>query len=221
MTPAPPKGRGAKVGTSGGRRPDPRPARTRSALIAAAQQILARDARADVSIQEITELAGVGQGSFYNHFESKDELFDEAILALLEAHGDALERLTADVDDPLEVYAIGLRQTGRLASTMPMVRRALVNTGLRYVTASVGLAPRALRDLQAAAAAGRVRIADARLTQAMVGGMILGLLQYLDTAPDVDPGVSADDVALRALLAVGVTPTEAAEIVSRPLPSPE
>ena len=55
-----------------------RRARTRAALVSAALGFLV-EGRTDVAVQEITEAAGVGQGSFYNHFVSKEALYDAAL----------------------------------------------------------------------------------------------------------------------------------------------
>jgi AcrR family transcriptional regulator len=204
--------------TKAERRPDPRPARTRAALIEAAQQILATSDRGDASIQEITEIAGVAQGSFYNHFESKDELFDTAVVVSMEAHADLLESVTADLTDPLEVYVVGIRQTGRLAAALPLLRTLVVRTGLRLVTADFGLTPRAIRDLAAAREAGRVRIDDLERTQAVIGGMLLGLFAYIEAHPDVDAAAATDDLAMSVLSVLGLDSTEANALVSRPLP---
>lgn len=68
------------------RKPDPRRARTRAALIAAARRLLA-EGRVAVSVQEITTEAGVGFGSFYNHFDSKEDLFSEAVANTLDIWG--------------------------------------------------------------------------------------------------------------------------------------
>jgi AcrR family transcriptional regulator len=206
------------VVTKAERRPDPRPARTRAALIEAAQQILATSDRADVSIAEITELAGVAQGSFYNHFESKDELFDTAIVVTMEAHADLLEQVTVSLTDPLEVYVVGIRYTGRLTAQLPAMRALIVRTGLRLVTADFGLTPRALRDLDAARQAGRVRVDDLERTQAIVGGMVLGLFAYIEAHPDADAAVASDELARSVLLLLGLEPAEAEALVSRPLP---
>jgi AcrR family transcriptional regulator len=200
------------------RRPDPRPARTRAALIEAAQQILAASDRADVSIQEITEMAGVAQGSFYNHFTSKDELFDTAIMVTIEAHADFIERVTAGLTDPLEVYVVGIRHTGRLAAQMPVMRALIVNTGLRLVTADFGLTPRAQRDLAAAHEARRVRVTDLERTQAIVGAMVLGLFAYIEAHPDVDAAAATDDLARDVLSVLGLDRAEAETLVNRPLP---
>lgn len=206
------------VATKAERRPDPRPARTRAALIEAAQQILATSDRADASIAEITEIAGVAQGSFYNHFETKDDLFDTAIVVTMEAHADLLEQMTAALTDPLEVYVVGIRYTGRLAAQLPVMRALIVRTGLRLVTADFGLTPRAIRDLGAAREAGRVRVDDLERTQAIVGGMVLGLFAYIEAHPQADAAASADELALSVLLLLGLGPAEAEALVGQPLP---
>ena len=57
---------------------DRRKARTRQALIDAAVRLIAEGRGDRASIQEITEAADIGFGSFYNHFDSKDQLFQTA-----------------------------------------------------------------------------------------------------------------------------------------------
>ncbi|HEV8175708.1 MAG TPA: TetR family transcriptional regulator, partial [Actinoplanes sp.] len=49
---------------------DRRKARTRQALIDAAAGLIAEGRGERASIQEITEAADIGFGSFYNHFDS-------------------------------------------------------------------------------------------------------------------------------------------------------
>lgn len=48
--------------------------RTRAALIKAAQTFIAAG-KVNVPVLEITQAADVGMGSFYNHFDSKEQLF--------------------------------------------------------------------------------------------------------------------------------------------------
>ena len=80
------------TGPNGGDRLERRKARTRAALIAAARDVIARDGSPSVSIQQITDAADVGFGSFYNHFSSKDELFEAAIAEAFEEHGSGSTR---------------------------------------------------------------------------------------------------------------------------------
>ena len=100
-------------GAAGPSRLDRRKARTRGALIAAAREMLASRDPAEVSIQEITEAADVGFGSFYNHFDSKAELFDAALAEAMEELGQLLDDVTRDIGDPAQVFATAVRITTR------------------------------------------------------------------------------------------------------------
>src|SRR5690242_6534123 len=82
-----------------------RRAETRQALIRAARQILAETGDTSASIQTIAERADVGFGSFYNHFESKMELFDAAVVDALDELGQAFDEHLQDIDDPAELVA--------------------------------------------------------------------------------------------------------------------
>jgi AcrR family transcriptional regulator len=53
-------------------------ARNRARLIASARELFAR-AGVDVSVEEITEHAGVGMGTLYRHFPTKDDLVDAVL----------------------------------------------------------------------------------------------------------------------------------------------
>jgi AcrR family transcriptional regulator len=56
--------------------------RTRQKLLEAAERIFAELGYHDASIVKITEAAGVGQGTFYLYFSSKQQVFDEVVLDL-------------------------------------------------------------------------------------------------------------------------------------------
>ena len=198
---------------------DRRKARTRAALVRAARQLLASRDPAEVSIQEITDAADVGFGSFYNHFDSKQELFEVAVDEVVEEYGALLDRLTADIEDPAEVFAASVRITARFPKTHPELARIFARTGTRYLTAPTGLAPRALRDLQRAKAAGRVSFDDPAVLIACVGGALIGVVHLglmLGKPSAIDR--AADGLAVNVLRMVGLPDREARAIVARRLP---
>ena len=121
-------------GAPGPNRLDRRKARTRGALVTAAREMLASRDPAEVSIQEITEAADVGFGSFYNHFDSKAELFDAALAQTMEELGQLLDDVTRDTDDPAQVFATAVRITARLPRTHPQLAKIMLRTGLPYLT---------------------------------------------------------------------------------------
>ncbi len=90
---------------------DRRKARTRQALIDAAIRLIAEGRGERASIQEITEEADIGFGSFYNHFESKDQLFETASSEVLERWGRMIDRASAGMADPAEVFSLSLRMS--------------------------------------------------------------------------------------------------------------
>src|SRR5919199_5007911 len=95
---------GARMPEHAPSRLERRKARTRAALVRAAQALIA-DGKTAVSVLEITQAADVGLGSFYNHFETKEQLYQAAVEDALEAHGALLDELTTGLDDPAQVFA--------------------------------------------------------------------------------------------------------------------
>ena len=206
--------------TSGGNRLDRRKARTRSALIDAACQLLATPKGTEASISDITDLADVGLGSFYNHFTSKSELFDAAIAETLELHGRLFDETTAGLDDPAEVFAAGVRMSVRLSATHPRVAKTIGQVGFQYLDSADGLAPRAYRDLARATESGRLDIDDLAAALSYTAGALLGCLHMLARDPSRDGNSAADHLAAGLLRMFGLSKSEATEIATRPLVQP-
>jgi AcrR family transcriptional regulator len=207
--------------TAAANRLDRRKARTRAALVGAARELLASRDPAEVSIQEMTDTADVGFGSFYNHFESKADLFDAAMEEVLEEHGALFDALTAEMDDPAEIFASSVRMTVRMAKTHPQIAKIIQRTGMRYLNAPDGLAPRALRDLQRARDAGRFVIGDPAVALACTGGAVLGVLALTTGNPKPKAiDAAAEELAANLLRMFGLPDAEAREIARRPLPKP-
>jgi AcrR family transcriptional regulator len=191
--------------------------RTRSALITAAQGLIA-EGRLNVPVLEITQAADVGMGSFYNHFSTKEELFGAAVMDVLDAHGDLLDALTAQLEDPAETFASSFRLTGRFFRRRPQESRILLSNWQAVLSSEHGLAPRAMRDIRAAAAAGRFTIDDPERALAIAGGVLLGLGSLLEAHPDRDDAATSDAVTEDLLRLFGMPAGEAHRICTRPLP---
>ena len=201
-----------------GSRLDRRKARTRQALIDAAVRLIAEGRGDRASIAEITEEADLGFGSFYNHFDSKEQLFATASEEVLERWGQLIDRASAGLTDPAELFAVGTRITGRLGWTHPDIAGFLTGTGMNVLDIPTGLVPRALRDIEAGRAAGRFTIPDAEIAlSAAVGGM-LGLLRLCQRHPDCVTETTVDQLTEAELRLLGVPAGEAARLAALPLP---
>jgi AcrR family transcriptional regulator len=191
--------------------------RTRAALISAAQSFIAAG-RLNIPVLEITQAADVGMGSFYNHFDSKEELFEAALTEVLDLHGSLLDELTKSLEDPAEAFACSFRLTGRLFRQRPQESRVLLSSGLALLSSDRGVAPRARRDVSAGIDAGRFRVKDLTLAMAVVGGALLGLGQLLHDEPDRDGAEAADAVTEHVLTLLGMSADEAHRMCQLPLP---
>lgn len=153
-----------------GNRLERRKMQTRAALVRAAQGFIAAG-NLNAPVLEITQAADVGMGSFYNHFESKEELFEAAVNDTLDQLGALLDKLSVDGEDPALTFARSFRIVGRLFRHLPPeTSRVLLNTGLTLMHSDRGLGPRALRDITVAAEAGRFTVADPELALSVAAG---------------------------------------------------
>ena len=197
---------------------DRRKARTRQALVAAAVRLIAEGRGERASIQEITDAADIGFGSFYNHFVSKEELFQTASEEVLERWAQLIDAACAGLDDPAEVFATSLRISGRLAWTHPEIAAFITGAGLDLLDAPRGLAPRALRDIRAGQAAGRFTIPDAEIGLSAVAGGLLGLLRLHASNPERVTETSVDELTEACLRFLGLAAAQARRLARLRLP---
>ncbi|MFH9006062.1 TetR/AcrR family transcriptional regulator [Streptomyces afghaniensis] len=197
-----------------------RRAETRRALVRAARQILAETGETGASIQAIAERADVGFGSFYNHFQSKTELFEAAVVDALEEFGQSFDKRLAGIDDPAELVATGFRLSARMADSHPELMQVLRRRGLGHIHSDNGLARRALRDVEVGMASGRFTPVDPTVALSALGGTLLSLVELRFARPEVDGDDAAVDLAEMVLRMLGVPSDDAHEVARRPLPDP-
>jgi AcrR family transcriptional regulator len=190
--------------------------RTRAALIKAAQHFIAAG-NINVPVLEITRAADVGMGSFYNHFDTKEQLYQAALQEIFDRRGAVLDVLPK-LEDPAETFACRFRLNGRMFRRRPHESRALLDLGLGPIVADRGLAPRALRDIKAGQQAGRFHVDDPELALALAAGALLGLNQLLHDQAERDDAQAADSFAEDLLRVYGLPPEDARDVCRRELP---
>lgn len=214
---------------------EPRGARrrreTRSRLLAAAFKLMAEKGMEGVAINEITEAADVGFGSFYNHFESKEAIYAAVSDWVFEDFADAIERVVGEVSDPAEVIAVPVRYTMMRAFREPVWGQFLVREGLSARSVDRGLGRRLLRDIRKGIAAKRLNAPDPLMSFVCVAGTILCAISVglMSGAEDGQQSVALKELgsdlqhlpertAKVALEALGLGRAEAEKIAYRPLP---
>lgn len=180
---------------------------TRRQILGAARELFAsRDLQA-VSIDAITEAAGVAKGSFYNHFESRDVLFSELV-------SDALEKLLAayrdfrpDIEDPLLLvrarsrfaFATLLGDTGTcklMLQTGPTRPGSAIDTVLQRALGS---------ELADAHRKGLLQHLDVELVSAAYFGMVTSAVGHLLSSPAaLNPEAAAEQLTDLCFAALGL-----------------
>ena len=193
--------------------------RTRAALINAAQRFIAAG-KLNAPVLEITQAADVGMGSFYNHFDSKEELYQAALNEIFHSFGALLDRLPP-VEDPAETFARSFRLSARWLRGRPDEPPVLLNVDFAQLMSARSLAPRALRDITAADRVGRFHVAEPELAVTVAAGALLGLSHLLHAQPERDTAQAVDQVTEDLLRMYGLSADEAREVRQRPLPHPD
>ena len=214
---------------------EPRGARrkreTRARLLEAALKLMAEKGMEGVAINEITEAADVGFGSFYNHFESKEAIYATLVESVFEEFADWLDRLTTGLTDPAEVITVSVRYTLMRAHREPLWGQFLVREGLSSRMLARGLGQRLLRDVQSGIVAKRFAVADPFVAFLSVGGTVLAAVTaqlglVAPEAPNADALNAfdfssehlAERVAATLLQSLGLKRAEAEKIATRALP---
>jgi AcrR family transcriptional regulator len=190
---------------------------TRAKLLDAAKALFASQGVDNTRIQEITDQADVGFGSFYNHFPSKEALIEVVLADTIAAQGAEIDALTAQLDDPAEIISAAHRSFVRRASNDPDWGWLLVRLNLSHNILHAALGPNARRDMRAGVRSGRLSVPHEGIAVYASGGALLAVMRaVLDRQAPKDPDVHHAEGLLRLL---GLPADEAAEVARRPLPA--
>lgn len=98
---------------------------TRQKLFGAAAQVVGAEGYSDASIAKITARAHVAQGTFYNYFESRQELFEQLLPELGKQLLDFIRSRITDCQDGMAREEIGFRAFFEFLARTPEFYRIL------------------------------------------------------------------------------------------------
>jgi AcrR family transcriptional regulator len=190
-----------------------RRAQTRSSLVVAAQKLFAEQGVEATAIAEITEAADVGFGSFYNYFDSKEEIAEAALGEAVEGQKETLFALLEPITDPAESVALAHAFLIEQARSDPGFGWLLVRLDASHRLLIRALGAHARQDILDGLAAGRFVTADPEVAFFGTGGALLLVMRaVLDGEVGADAGARHCEGVLRML---GLDGAEAEEIARR------
>ncbi|MEM7663644.1 MAG: TetR/AcrR family transcriptional regulator [Pseudomonadota bacterium] len=201
-------------------KPDGRETRrvaTRDRLILAAKSVMADTSVNAVTVDGIVQKAGVGKGSFYNHFNSKEDLFFATLDEVFADMADQIMSAIEAVDDPAEELAIGIRMYVRLAAADPEIGRLIINAPASFDILHTYADPVVNHTIDKGLQAERFKLRDRDLFFLLLtSGVNATLSRVLEQT--FDEAVTKE-LAASALLLAGIDSKEALEIASKSLPT--
>ena len=152
---------------------NPRVERTRAALIAAGRHLFCERPVDAVTVDDIVQAAGVGKGSFYNHFSDREGLL-RAITSEIRARVErAVDRANAEIEDPARRVARACCIYLRFALDDPERAGVLVRVHSSHTPLETPLNRGLVNDISKGLSSGRFQLATVE------GGIlyVLGVIQ--------------------------------------------
>jgi AcrR family transcriptional regulator len=185
----------------------------RARLVEAALAVIAAKGIEGTVIEDVIAGAGVSRGTFYNHFTDipelmrvvRDALIDESLVLSLAA--------VADVSDPAEACAKGLRIALSISASFPLLAQFSARIGLNMARrgnlVAVLLPPILLRGMQQ----GRFCTMPVHLAVDCLAGTVIVAQQYQAEGLALD----MTELIAAALRMLAVDPAEANRLAALPV----
>ncbi|MGH8349347.1 MAG: TetR/AcrR family transcriptional regulator [Pseudomonas sp.] len=191
--------------------------RTRRGLMDAALRLVARKEAGEITLLEVAAEAEVSNGTIYNYFRTRDEVFEAVGIAMAAEFSDAISVLNADVQCGAQRLSIGVRMFVCRAAADHQWANALLRIIHFDQAMRSRLAAHVLGDLRDGLCAGTLAYEDEGVALDLVLSCTTGAMRSVVEGR----AVVAHDVRVAEMIlqALGVTPAKARKIAAKPLPA--
>jgi AcrR family transcriptional regulator len=193
-----------------------RKAQARLDLTAAARSLIAEKGVSGLRVSDITDRADIALGSFYSHFDTKEDIVEAVVAETIGGLAEAIVNLTAELEDPAEEMSVAIRRFVRLAYEDRQLAWLLVNLNSAESHFETMVLPHARAVLERGVKAKRFELEDQSVTLSIMAGSALAVIRGVleGRLPE-----GADVICAETLLcSVGLEIAEALEIAGRELP---
>lgn len=145
--------------------------KTREKLIIAGRDLIYNKGIDYISIQDITDAAGLATGSFYNYFDNKNAIIQAIIKDFHDLFSECLKEPREKLNDPAMRVSITLKYYFTQAQDNEAWRSFMINAGLSD-THILTQNPKECRDdIGVGKKGGRFRSENVSITQSLITGM--------------------------------------------------
>lgn len=190
-------------------RQDRRKLRTRDALVGAAESLFAARGPDAVSIDEIVARADIAKGSFYNHFDDKDDLVREIARVIRGEIEREVAAMNKGIADSAHCVAQALCVFARFASRHPNRVRALSHMHPSATDPKAPINEGVRRDVMFGFAAGRFFATSRDAAILFVIGAVQASFHRASVIGETATRQLAPAMAALLLNGLGLVPSEA------------
>lgn len=188
----------------------------RARLTRAAAELIAERGVEGLRLREITDAADIGFGSFYSHFETKEQLVEAVVIELIASLADKIISRVQQIEDAAEAGSAAHRWFVRNATDDPQTAWLIVHLDRADVLFQQAILPYARPLFERGITSGRFKPMDVDIALTYVVGATLAVTRgVLEGRLPSDADVASAEVLLGAL---GLDPQQAAEVARRELP---
>lgn len=189
--------------------------RTRASLIEAAYRVFARKEADAVTIDDIIAEASVARGTFYNYFQTREDVLKAVAASLSDEMNQKIWAQSVGIDDPAERMAIAIRQFLHQAIRDSTWGWFIVRIGLVAAPLSETIERGVMTDLEAGIRLNRFQVDSVQAAiDLILGTGLMAMRSILEghTTPD-----HPEQIAKIILKTLGVAETEAHSIAFKSL----
>lgn len=192
--------------------------RTRTDLLRAALRLFGERHPEDVAVQDITRVADVGNGSFYNHFDDKAAIYEAVIRELVEGWDAWLWQAVGNEADPALRLSHWIRGNLERGQRDPDYAAFISSNGLRLIETH-GASGSLPREIDRGLGTGRFVVADPQMVKRAAAGVVLATQAALSGRRN--EVMASSRAAWYVLTLLGIAREEADRLVSLPFPAGE
>jgi AcrR family transcriptional regulator len=172
------------------------------------------------TINDITEAADVGFGSFYNHFTSKEDVLEAATNELFDVIGGKIDEAIYAIADPCVALATATRTFVGVLMLKKEWAQFIIRISSPPGYKRFQMYSRLFRDIRKIHTSKRLEVADPEVVTYAVGGAILFMIIAL-VEGDLPEAHAPERIAAMALRMLGEKEEVIRTIVALPLPIQE
>ncbi|WP_165191487.1 TetR/AcrR family transcriptional regulator [Caulobacter soli] len=192
-----------------------RRARTRDKLLEAAYALFAVHGAEAPTIDDVIAKAGVARGTFYNHFETRDDLFRAVANDIATAINTLILEAERQIRDPVVRIAIAFRMFVDFATADPARGWILLRTMPLVGSLNGEMSSKIRLQFQEALSTGRLKVQS--LNTAIDIGLGLQVMTIRRILTDGDEERAILDAVQALLIALGLDAEDAAKMAALPI----